>query len=96
MVMAVWYFLLYMLLVGLAAGYIAWLVLGKKKALSKNRKPNWALLFGMGIAGSFVAGAAVSLLAGEGLALRPSGMVASAAGAIVVAAIYSRMEGNKK
>jgi len=96
MVMAVWYFLLYMLLVGMAGGYIAWLVLGKKKAISKNRKPNWGLLLMMGVAGSFVGGAVVSLLAGEGLELRPSGMVASAAGAILVTAIYLRMQGDKK
>lgn len=96
MVMAVWYFLLYMLLVGMAAGYMAWIVLGKKKALSTNRKPNWGLLFGLGIAGSFAAGAVVSLLAGEGLALRPAGMIASAIGAIALAAIYANMQGNKK
>lgn len=96
MVLTIWWMMLYLLLMGLSGGYIAWLVLGKSKALSSNRKPNWSVLFIMGLAGSFVGGLAVSLLAGDGLTLRPSGMVASAAGAVVIAAVYVRMQGGKK
>ncbi len=95
MVLAIWWAFLYMLLVGMAGGYVAWVVLGKAKALSKNSRPNWALLLAFGVGGSFVGGLVVSLLMGDGLTLRPSGMVASAIGAVAIAAIYVRMQGGK-
>jgi uncharacterized membrane protein YeaQ/YmgE (transglycosylase-associated protein family) len=89
MVYAVWIFLLYLFLVGLAAGWIGWVVMGSSKALRReDRKPNWTMLLLLGLIGSFVGGLAVSLLAGEGLDLRPSGMIASALGAIAVVAVY--------
>jgi uncharacterized membrane protein YeaQ/YmgE (transglycosylase-associated protein family) len=86
--MIVFSFLLYMLLIGMGAGWLAWVILGRSKALTRDRKPNWTLLFGLGIAGSFVGGLAASLLMGEGFALRPSGMIGSVVGSIVVVAIY--------
>jgi uncharacterized membrane protein YeaQ/YmgE (transglycosylase-associated protein family) len=88
MALAVWWFLLYMLLAGMAAGWLAWVVLGRDKALTRDRKPNWTALLGLGIAGSFVGGLAISLLSGQGLALRPSGIIASFFGALVVVALY--------
>lgn len=45
---------------------------------------NWPLAFGTGIAGSFVGGLIVSLLAGDGIELRPSGIIGSIVGAILV------------
>lgn len=87
---------LYMVIVGIAAGWFAWVVLGKSKALQRpDRKPNWAALLGLGVAGSFVGGLAMSFLSGEGFALRPSGMIASVIGALVVVAIYLWMQGRK-
>jgi uncharacterized membrane protein YeaQ/YmgE (transglycosylase-associated protein family) len=86
--LALWWFLIYMLLVGMAAGWLAWVVLGKSKALTKDRKPNWGLILGLGIVGSFVGGMAASLLTGQGLALHPSGMIGSFLGAVAVLAIY--------
>ena len=41
-----------------------------------------------GLVGSFVGGLLISLLAGDGLDLRPSGIIGSLAGAIVVTAIW--------
>jgi len=41
MALGVFYFVLYMLVVGMAVGWLAWLVLGKSKALTRDRKPNW-------------------------------------------------------
>jgi uncharacterized membrane protein YeaQ/YmgE (transglycosylase-associated protein family) len=84
--------LIYMLLVGMAAGWFAWVVLGKSKALTKGGKPNWGLLFMLGIAGSFVGGLGSSLLFGDGLELRPSGMLGSFIGAVAVVAIYNAVK----
>jgi uncharacterized membrane protein YeaQ/YmgE (transglycosylase-associated protein family) len=91
-VVAVWWFLIYMLLVGMAAGWFAWVVLGRSKALMTEGKPNWGLLLVLGIVGSFVAGTGASLLLGDGFALHPSGMIGSILGAIIVVAIYARVK----
>lgn len=45
---------------------------------------NWPLAFGTGIAGSFVGGLLSSLIAGDGIELRTSGIVGSIIGAIIV------------
>ena len=88
MLWAVWGFLIYMLLIGMAAGWLAWVVLGRSKTLLRDRKPNWTLLLGLGVVGSFVGGLVGSLLLEGEIALRPSGMIASFLGALVVVAIY--------
>ena len=87
------YFAIYLLAVGMAAGWFAWIVLGKNRALTRDRKPNWTALLGLGVVGSFVGGMGASLLMGEGLELRASGMVASIFGAIVVVAVYRALKG---
>lgn len=92
MLTAIVYFVLYMFVIGMAAGWLAWIVLGKSKALMRDRKPNYGLLTLLGVAGSFVGGAIVSFLAGEGLALLPSGMIGSFVGAIVAVAIYTAVK----
>ena len=88
MLWAVWGFLIYMLLIGMAAGWLAWVVLGRSKVLMRDRKPNWTVLLGLGVLGSFVGGLVGSLLLEGEIALRPSGMIASFLGALVVVAIY--------
>ena len=72
--------ILAILLIGMAAGWIAQLVL---------RRPTQARGEALvaGLLGSFVGGLIASLIAGDGIALRPSGLVGSAIGAIVVLAI---------
>lgn len=47
---------------------------------------DWAKAFASGLAGSFVGGLLSSLLAGDGLALRPSGIIGSLVGAVIVTA----------
>ena len=69
--------ILAILVLGLAAGWAAHLLVGRGEA-------NWALLFGVGIAGSFVGGLLSSLVFGDGLALRPSGLIGSILGATLV------------
>jgi uncharacterized membrane protein YeaQ/YmgE (transglycosylase-associated protein family) len=71
--------ILAILVLGLAAGWVAHLLVG-------HGRPDWSQLFAVGIAGSFVGGLLASLIAGDGLALRPSGLIGSAVGATVVLA----------
>lgn len=47
---------------------------------------DWAKAFVSGLAGSFVGGLLASLLAGDGLELRPSGIIGSVVGALIVTA----------
>lgn len=79
---------LYLLIVGMAVGWLAWIVLGKSKILTVDRKPNWGALLGLGVVGSFVGGFGMSLISGSGFAIRPSGVIASFLGSLAVVAIY--------
>jgi len=69
--------ILAILVLGLAAGWVAHLLVGRGEA-------NWSQLFAIGIAGSFVGGLMGSLVFGDGLALRPSGLIGSILGATLV------------
>lgn len=73
-----------MILFGLLVGAVAQLVVGKSKA-----GIDWGLACAAGVVGSFVGGLLISLLAGDGLAFRPSGIIGSFAGAIIVTALWS-------
>ena len=55
---------------------------------------NWPLAFGTGIAGSFVGGLLVSLLSGDGIELRPSGIIGSIIGAIIVTLGWEKFKGS--
>jgi uncharacterized membrane protein YeaQ/YmgE (transglycosylase-associated protein family) len=70
--------LLFILVWGMFAGWIAHLL------LARNQPINWAELLVVGVAGSFLGGLLISLLSGDGLALRPSGIVGSIVGAVVL------------
>jgi uncharacterized membrane protein YeaQ/YmgE (transglycosylase-associated protein family) len=73
--------LLALLLWGLVAGWLANMLLG-----GGMRTDNWGELLIAGTVGSFVGGLLASLIAGDGLALRPSGIIGSIIGAVVVLA----------
>jgi uncharacterized membrane protein YeaQ/YmgE (transglycosylase-associated protein family) len=73
--------LLALLLWGLVAGWLANFLLG-----GGMRSDNWGELLIAGLVGSFVGGLLISLLAGDGLALRPSGIIGSVVGAVIVLA----------
>jgi uncharacterized membrane protein YeaQ/YmgE (transglycosylase-associated protein family) len=66
---------------GFACGLIAQLILGR------GGRPTAEALVA-GLVGSFVGGLLISLLAGDGLALKPSGFIGSIVGAIIVLAIW--------
>ncbi|MEI2696964.1 MAG: GlsB/YeaQ/YmgE family stress response membrane protein [Microthrixaceae bacterium] len=70
---------------GMIVGWLAQLVLGM------GTRPNTQSLIA-GIGGSFVGGLLSSLLAGDGLAIRPSGLIGSFVGAVVVLAIWGAVE----
>ena len=65
------------ILVGLSAGWIAHLLVGRGQA-------NWPQLFVIGLAGSLLGGLLGSLLFGDGLELRLSGIIGSVVGATVI------------
>jgi uncharacterized membrane protein YeaQ/YmgE (transglycosylase-associated protein family) len=67
---------------GILVGWLAQLVLGRR-----GRQVDWALALIAGLVGSFVGGLLASLIAGDGLALRPSGLIGSFIGALIVTAI---------
>jgi uncharacterized membrane protein YeaQ/YmgE (transglycosylase-associated protein family) len=70
--------ILAIIVVGIAAGWVA------QKLLMSGQQTDWPLAFGTGIAGSFVGGMLGSLIAGDGLRIRMSGLIGSIIGAIIV------------
>jgi uncharacterized membrane protein YeaQ/YmgE (transglycosylase-associated protein family) len=79
--------LLFILVWGMFAGWIAHLL------LARNQPINWAELLVVGLAGSFVGGLLISLLSGDGLALRPSGIIGSILGAVLLLAAWQAIRG---
>ncbi|HEV7760179.1 MAG TPA: hypothetical protein VGO78_14355 [Acidimicrobiales bacterium] len=73
--------LLAILALGLFAGAFAQIVLG-----TGVDGVDWREALVAGLLGSFVGGLLISLVAGDGLRLRPSGILGSIIGAIVVSA----------
>lgn len=71
------------ILFGMIVGAAAQLLLGKGDS-----GIDWSLAFAAGLVGSFVGGLGISLLNGDGLALRPSGLIGSIVGAVVVTAAW--------
>ncbi len=69
------------ILFGMVIGAGAQLLLG-----GSTRNLDWPMAFIAGLAGSFVGGLLSSLIAGDGLAFRPSGIIGSLAGAVIVTA----------
>lgn len=67
-----------LILFGMLIGAAAQLILGKRNGI------NWPVAFSCGIAGSFVGGLLSSLIAGDGIELRPAGIIGSLVGAIIV------------
>ena len=70
--------LLAIVVLGVFAGWLANLLLGGGMF-----PRDWMQLFLAGVIGSFVGGLLASLLAGDGIALRPSGIIGSVIGAVI-------------
>lgn len=75
--------LLAIVLFGLVAGALAQLILG-----TGLYRIDWGEALVAGLVGSFVGGMLASLLAGDGLRLRPSGLIGSIIGAVLVTAAH--------
>ena len=75
---------------GMLVGALAQLLLG-----TGNRGIDWGMALGAGLIGSFVGGLLVSLLAGDGLALKPSGLIGSFVGAVLVTLLWRGLGGRR-
>ncbi len=84
------YLILGMILFGMVIGAGAQFILGRRGG-----KVDWTMAIVAGLAGSFIGGLVVSLLSGDGLELRPSGIIGSLAGAVIVTAVWRAMEARK-
>ena len=73
--------ILAIILFGMITGAAAQLLLG-----GSARGIDWTLAFCAGLIGSFVGGLLISLLSGDGVELRPSGLIGSIVGAVIVTA----------
>jgi uncharacterized membrane protein YeaQ/YmgE (transglycosylase-associated protein family) len=78
------------ILLGLLVGAAAQLVLGAGRA-----GIDWGMAIIAGLVGSFVGGLLVSLLAGDGLAIRPTGLIGSFVGAVVVTLVWRAVDGRR-
>jgi uncharacterized membrane protein YeaQ/YmgE (transglycosylase-associated protein family) len=72
-----------LILFGMLVGAGAQLILGRRA-----RRIDWPMAIVAGLVGSFVGGLLASLLAGDGLKLRPSGIIGSLVGALIVTALW--------
>lgn len=68
-----------LILFGMVVGAAAQLIVGRS-----GPGIDWPMAFASGLVGSFVGGLLISLLSGDGLALRPSGIIGSLVGAVIV------------
>ena len=70
----------------LIIGAIAQWILGQTK---RGGGVDWAMALIAGLVGSFLGGLLFSLIAGDGLAFRPSGIIGSLLGAIIITALWT-------
>src|SRR5689334_13268040 len=82
--------LLVLIVIGMAAGWAAHLLIGNR------RRNSWGEDIVIGLLGSLATGLVVSLLAGDGLRLRFTGIIGSIAGAVLVLAIWQAVAPSRK
>jgi uncharacterized membrane protein YeaQ/YmgE (transglycosylase-associated protein family) len=83
--------ILSIILFGMIVGAGAQLILGRSHG-----RIDWTKAIVAGLAGSFIGGLLISLLSGDGLDLKPSGVIGSLAGAIVVTAGWRWWDGRNR
>ena len=76
---------------GMGVGALAQLIVGKE-----GPRVDWTMAFVAGFAGSLVGGLIFSLLAGDGLSIRLSGILGSLIGAIIITAAWQWYSRRKK
>ena len=77
--------ILVIIVFGMAVGWVAQLALGM------GSRPNGRSL-AAGLGGSFVGGLLASLISGDGLALKPSGLIGSFVGAVIVLMVWQAID----
>jgi len=82
--------LLGILVFGLGIGWLANVILG-----NGSHPQDWGPLLVAGFAGSLVGGLLISLLSGDGLALKPSGILGSIVGAVIVLGVWQAVAARK-
>lgn len=82
--------ILAIIVTGMAIGGLAQLLLGRSST-----RIDWTMALVTGLAGSFLGGLLASLIAGDGLALRPSGLIGTLIGALVFTAAWVRLDPKK-
>jgi uncharacterized membrane protein YeaQ/YmgE (transglycosylase-associated protein family) len=75
---------------GMVIGAGAQLILGKRG------RYDWTMAIIAGLVGSFIGGLLISLLSGDGIALRPSGIIGSLVGALLITAGWRWWLGRSK
>ena len=80
-----------LILFGMLIGAGAQLILGRGGA-----GIDWTMAIVAGLVGSFVGGLLVSLLSGDGIELRASGIIGSLVGAVIVTAVWRYAAGRSK
>jgi uncharacterized membrane protein YeaQ/YmgE (transglycosylase-associated protein family) len=75
----------------MCVGALAQLILGRS-----GYHLDWSMALVAGLVGSFVGGLLVSLLAGDGLSIQPSGLIGSVVGALAVTALWMRLDTTKQ
>lgn len=75
--------LLGIILFGMLIGAAAQLIVGRSA-----KGVDWGLALAAGLVGSFIGGLLIGLLSGDGLAFRPSGIIGSLVGAIIVTLVW--------
>ena len=84
------FLILFIVTLALASGWVAQMILGRT-----SRRNNWAEAFVAGLIGSFVGGMLASLIAGDGFEFRPSGVIGSIVGAVIVLAVWGAIRGRR-
>src|SRR5690348_3480371 len=81
---------LVLIVIGMAAGWVAHMLVGTR------RRNSWGEDIVVGLLGSLATGLIVNLLAGDGLHLRFTGIIGSVAGAVLVLAIWQAIAPARK
>ena len=80
-----------LILFGMLVGAGAQLILGREGG-----RVDWTMAIVAGLVGSFLGGLLLSLLSGDGLALRASGIIGSLVGALIVTALWRWMSSRSR
>jgi uncharacterized membrane protein YeaQ/YmgE (transglycosylase-associated protein family) len=84
--------ILALLVLGLAAGWVAHLI------VDRHGEKNWGQLLAVGIGGSFIGGLLSSLISGDGVDIKPSGLIGSIVGAtllLLIVRAFSKRSSSK-